>query len=206
MSRKRASVGLNYFVTESGEGLPAEVRKANNYGVFSARYGNIYTSRQLIQLFEECYDGRTVVENAWLREDGRWVDSLRPQIEPAGFESAEAVEHSRKSHIECAREAFESCDIFVFTLGLTETWRSRVDGTVFPVAPGVSGGTYDSERHEFVNLDVSEVVDDMEQFLKRLKAKSEEHKVVLTVSRSAERRVGQECVGVDLGGCRIIKK
>src|SRR3546814_9662650 len=85
-------------------------------------------------LFEECYDGRTVVENAWLREDGRWVDSLRPQIEPAGFESAEAVEHSRKSHIECAREAFESCDIFVFTLGLTETWRSRVDGTVFPVA------------------------------------------------------------------------
>src|SRR3546814_6973693 len=82
--------------------------------------------------------------------------------------------------IECAREAFESCDIFVFTLGLTETWRSRVDGTVFPVAPGVSGGTYDSERHEFVNLDVSEVVDDMEQFLKRLKAinprvRSEEH-------------------------------
>src|SRR3546814_14900624 len=86
------------------------------------------------------------------------------------MERAEAEEHSRKSHIECAREAFESCDIFVFTLGLTETWRSRVDGTVFPVAPGVSGGTYDSERHEFVNLDVSEVVDDMEQFLKRLKA------------------------------------
>src|SRR3546814_8278668 len=104
ISRKLACVGFNYFVTDSGEVLPAEVRKANNYGVFSARYGNIYTSCQLIQLFEECYDGRTVVENAWLREDGRWVDSLRPQIEPAGFESAEAVEHSRKSHIECARE------------------------------------------------------------------------------------------------------
>src|SRR3546814_15143665 len=79
------------------------------------------------------------------------TDTLFPYttlFRSAGFESAEAVEHSRKSHIECAREAFESCDIFVFTLGLTETWRSRVDGTVFPVAPGVSGGTYDSERHE----------------------------------------------------------
>src|SRR3546814_3045521 len=39
ISRKLASVGFNYFVTESGEGLPAEVRKATNYGVFSARYG-----------------------------------------------------------------------------------------------------------------------------------------------------------------------
>src|SRR3546814_5069744 len=63
------------------------------------------------------------------------TDTLFPYttlFRSAGFESAEAVEHSRKSHIECAREAFESCDIFVFTLGLTETWRSRVDGTVFP--------------------------------------------------------------------------
>src|SRR3546814_17822152 len=113
--------------------------------------------------------GRTVVENAWLREDGRWVDSLRPQIEPAGFESAEAVEHSRKSHIECAREAFEYCDIFVFTPGLTETWRSRVDGQVFPVAPVVSGGTYASDRTEFVDLGVSRVYAVLEQLLKRLK-------------------------------------
>ena len=39
-------------VAEAGEGLPTEQRKARNYGVFSCRYGNIYTSRQLLQLFQ----------------------------------------------------------------------------------------------------------------------------------------------------------
>lgn len=182
ISRKLSSVGFNYFVTEAGDGLSDEERRTSNYGVFSARYGNIYTSRQLIQLLHECYDGRVVAENAWLREDGRWVDSLRPQIEPAGYESEQAVQRAREAHLRCVREAFEACDILVFTLGLTETWRSRADGTVFPVAPGVSGGSYDPERHEFVNLDVSEVVADMEQFLQRLKSINPRVKVVLTVS------------------------
>src|SRR3546814_16004306 len=59
ISRKLASAGFNYFVTESGAGLPAEVRKANNYGVFSARYGHIYNSRQPVQLIEEGSDGLT---------------------------------------------------------------------------------------------------------------------------------------------------
>src|SRR3546814_13038072 len=112
------------------------------------------------------------------------TDTLFPYttlFRSAGFESAEAVEHSRKSHIECEREAFESCDIFVFMLGLTETWRSRVDGTVFPVAPGVSGGTYDSECLEFVNTDANEVVADMVQFLKPRTAINNRVKWVLNV-------------------------
>ena len=45
----------------------------------------------------------------------------------------------------------------MFTLGLTEAWRSRHDGCVFPVAPGVSGGEWSPDDHEFVNSTVEEV-------------------------------------------------
>jgi hypothetical protein len=42
--------GFCYFVPESGPAdLPEQERLARNYGVYSARYGNIYTTRQLLQ-------------------------------------------------------------------------------------------------------------------------------------------------------------
>jgi hypothetical protein len=77
---------------------------------------------------------------------------------------------------------FEECDVFVFTLGLTETWRSKIDGTVYPLAPGVSGGSFDPGRHEFANLDVHDVLGDMEAFLAGLKSINPAAKVILTVS------------------------
>jgi hypothetical protein len=70
----------------------------------------------------------------------------------------------------------------VFTLGLTECWRAREDGAVFPLCPGVSGGTFDAARHEFLNLDVAAVIDDVEQCLARLATVNARARVILTVS------------------------
>jgi hypothetical protein len=182
ISNRLSRIGFNYFVPEAGAELDEAERKRLNYGVFSARFGNLYTTRQLLQLFQEAFDGRTPAEGAWQREDGRFVDALRPQINPDGHASEEEVRQERARHLRQVRRMFEDCDIFVFTLGLTETWRSRVDGTVYPVAPGVSGGTYDPERHEFVNLDVFEVIADLKEFLARLKSVNPQVKAVLTVS------------------------
>ncbi|UGB47492.1 GSCFA domain-containing protein [Frateuria edaphi] len=182
ISNQLAKVGFNYYVTERGEDLEESCRKAENYGVFSARYGNIYTSRQLVQLFEECIGKRPSAGHAWQRDDGRYVDALRPQISPEGFASPEEVLSARAQHLAKVREMFESCDIFVFTLGLTETWRSRTDGTVYPLAPGVAGGSFDPSVHEFVNLDIHDVTGDMERFLTGLKEINPGVKVVLTVS------------------------
>jgi len=182
ISRQLSRVGFNYYVTEAGEDLDDDRRKALNYGVFSARYGNIYTSRQLLQVFEECLGRRTPQERVWQREDGRYVDALRPQITPDGHASAEDVLVARREHLARVREMFENCDIFVFTLGLTETWRSKADGTVYPLAPGVAGGSFAPSAHEFVNLDIHDVMQDMQQFLDGLKAVNPGVKVVLTVS------------------------
>ena len=182
ISNRLARIGFNYFVAEAGEQLGDDERRQLNYGVFSARFGNLYTTRQLLQLFQECFDGRTPAEGVWQREDGRFVDALRPQIDPRGHAGEDEVRAERRRHLDSVRRMFRECDVFVFTLGLTEAWRSRLDGTVYPVAPGVSGGSHDPERHEFVNFDVLQVKADREEFLQRLKGVNPEVKVVLTVS------------------------
>ena len=53
ISRRLAADGFGYFVTEPGNPvLNDQLRTLFNYGTFSARYGNIYTARQLRQLAE----------------------------------------------------------------------------------------------------------------------------------------------------------
>jgi hypothetical protein len=182
ISNRLAKIGFNYFVPEDGAQLVDDQRKRLNYGVFSARFGNLYTTRQLLQLFQECFDGRTAAEATWQTADGRWVDALRPQITPGGYPTEAEVRSARAIHLTAVRRMFTECDIFVFTLGLTESWRSRADGTVYPVAPGVAGGSFDPARHEFVNFNVMEVMADLDEFLQRLKAINSQVKVVLTVS------------------------
>lgn len=182
ISRRLAQIGFGYQVVEDGAGLPESERTRRNFGVFSARYGNIYTSRQLLQLFQAAFEGRATAEPAWRRKDGRFVDALRPAIEPDGHGSVEDVLEDRAAHLGHVRTLFETCDVFVFTLGLTEAWLSREDGTAFPVAPGVSGGTFDAARHAFHNLDVNEVVADMQGFLAGLRHVNPRVRVVLTVS------------------------
>jgi hypothetical protein len=56
------------------------------------------------------------------------------------------------------------------------------DGAVFPLCPGVLGGTFDKRRHEFVNLDVEDVVADVTAFVSELRAVNPEARVILTVS------------------------
>ncbi|MHC1548212.1 GSCFA domain-containing protein [Phyllobacterium sp. K27] len=182
ISRQMQRIGFHYLITESGEYLSPQERIRRNFGVFSARYGNLYTARQLLQLFEEVFEGRTPLETAWQRKDGKFVDPFRPLIEPDGYETEEAVREARLAHLEAVKSVFLDSDVFVFTLGLTEAWRSRSDGSVFPLAPGVSAGAYDPEKYEFINFNVSDVDVDMTLFLQKLKVVNPHVKVLLTVS------------------------
>lgn len=182
ISRRLSAIGFNYFVPENGSELSEEERQARHYGVFSARYGNLYTTAQLNQLLEEALGRRVPLDRAWTRPDGRFVDPLRPQIEPAGFATAGEVAEDRAHHLRAVRSAFLESDVFVFTLGLTEAWRSREDGTVFPLAPGVAAGAFDPAKHEFVNFDVDGVARDLFAFLDALKDANPGVKVILTVS------------------------
>lgn len=182
ISRRLQRIGFHYFVAERGEELAEDERARRNFGVFSARYGNLYTARQLLQLFEEVFEGRDPAEKAWLRKDGRFVDPYRPQIEPDGFATAEAVADARSLHLAAVRSVFLDSDVFIFTLGLTESWRSKIDGSVFPLAPGVVAGSFDPGLYEFINFHAAEVDRDLCLFLEKLKEVNPNIKVLLTVS------------------------
>lgn len=182
ISASLAAQGFNFFVAENAPHLTSEEATRRQYGVFSARYGNLYTARQLIQLFDRAYDRFAPVDDHWVRDDGRLVDPFRPQVEPDGFESLQNLTRARSQHFAAVREMFENLDVFVFTLGLTEAWRSRIDGAVYPLAPGIVAGEMDTVRYEFVNFGVNEVISDMQLFLKRLREVNAAARLIVTVS------------------------
>jgi hypothetical protein len=183
IARYLRDYGYNYFVAEPGHPiLPDIIREANNYGLFSCRYGNIYTARQLRQLMERAYGHFEPRENVWADAHDVVRDPFRPTSQPGGFISEEEMRLDRSQHLAAVRRMFEELDVFVFTLGLTECWRSRDDGAVFPLCPGVEGGTFDAERHEFYNQTVDDVVDDLSAFMQALASVNEAAQVVLTVS------------------------
>lgn len=183
IARRLDQRGFHFLRTEPAPAeLAAEEAERRHFGLFPARFGNLYTARQLLQLVERAWGERVPLERAWLREDGRLVDPFRPQIEPDGYATVEALDVDRDAHLAAVRRMFETLDVFVFTLGLTEAWRSRDDGSVYPVAPGVAGGSMDPARHEFVNFTLAEVDADLERFVARLAAINPRARLILTVS------------------------
>jgi hypothetical protein len=175
--------GFNYYVTEPGHPIvPERIRASNNYGLFSARYGNIYTARQLLQLWQRAYGEFEPAEDCWREGEQVFLDPFRPTAQPGGFISEKEMRLDRQQHLARVREMFENLNVFVFTLGLTECWVSREDGAVFPVCPGVSGGTFDESRHRLVNETVDDVVTEMTAFLSNLERVNPAAKVILTVS------------------------
>lgn len=151
------------------------------YELYTCRYGNIYTVRQLLQLFQEAHGTRQPLDGIWTTK-GRHFDALRPGLQPDGFETEDEVRVLRDAHLAAVREMFARADIFVFTLGLTEAWESLEDGTVYPSAPGVIAGDYDPKRYGFVNFRYPEVYRDFETFLHLLRQCKPGVRVLLTVS------------------------
>lgn len=181
IAKRISEIGFNYFCTERDDSLSEQEAIAQGYGVFSARYGNIYTIQQLWQIFEEAFGRLRRHETAW-RKGTSYVDPYRPTVFPAGFPSVEALLEARRQHLSCIRKMFEECDVFVFTLGLTEGWRSKVDHSVFPLAPGVAGGSFDPQAHEFFNASIDETRAELFAFIEALTACNPQVKILLTVS------------------------
>ena len=175
--------GCSYQVVESApDWLPAAKHREWNYGVFSARYGNIYTVRQLLQLFDRAYGICTPQLTFWEASAGTYVDPFRPRIQPPGYASVEELIASREGHLAAVRELFETLDVFVFTLGLTEGWEHVPDGAVLPLAPGVAGGTWQRDLYRFRNHSVQEIEQDLITFVDRLRSVNPDSRLVLTVS------------------------
>jgi hypothetical protein len=178
ISRALVKSGFDYLVTEKG---PLSAAAENeNFGVFSARYGNIYTIRQLLQLFQRAYGLFEPATRSWTHGNGKCLDPFRPQIQGKGFPDPQAVGSDADAHLGAVRQMFETCSVLIFTLGLTEGWASRRDGAVVPLAPGTVG--VEDPDFGFENFSVSGMIEDLETFISKLRTVNPSARVLLTVS------------------------
>lgn len=180
----RALRGAGFNVLDK-EALPPamvdKVQESYGYGLYSARYGNIYTVRQLLQMLRESTGEEHPAEPVW-EKDGRYYDAQRPSVEPQGLDSPEDVIRHRVLHLKAVREAVKSADLLVFTLGLTEAWIHTQTGTVYPTAPGTIAGQFDPDVYSFVNYDVMSIYKDFLQVRKIVRSISPHCKFLVTVS------------------------
>lgn len=182
IGRELREKGFDYIDAEPPPPiLRPESHASFGYGIYSARYGNVYTTRQLLQLLQRALGEFEPVESAWALEGG-CVDPFRPTIEPVPLQDRDEVEVMRRHHLSQVAKLFEGIDVFVFTLGLTEAWVDVRDGSVYPVAPGVAGGTYDPAIHRFVNFPHHQVRADLEAFVSRVRTINPRMRFLLTVS------------------------
>lgn len=144
--------------------LPVDQFERHGYALYSARYGNIYTVQQLLQLVREAAGEFAPGEVAWSR-DGRFYDALRPGVSPGGLDSEALVLEARRRHLACVADMFNRIDVLVFTLGLTEAWIHRASDTVFPVAPETIAGSFDPVRYSFRNFTFAETLEAFDQFM-----------------------------------------
>jgi hypothetical protein len=152
-----------------------------NYGVFSARTGNIYTAAALKQWVFWALGLAQPPAEVW-ETNGRFFDPFRPAIERDGFATPEEMIASRERTLSALRDAIATARVFVFTMGLTEGWINRSGGYDYAMCPGTVAGEFDTARHTFKNYTFSEIYDDMSAVLQAMREYNKDLRFLLTVS------------------------
>ena len=161
--------------------LPEQVTLSHGFGLFSARYGNIYTARHLLQLAREAFGDFTPAQTVWERR-GRYHDAQRPSVDPRGLDTPAEVLALRLEHLRQVRRMFTEMDILILTLGMTEAWTNADGDTVYPSAPGAVAGSYRETEFAFRNFSYAEVKSALVAFIDLVSAHNPDFRMILSVS------------------------
>lgn len=192
------------FLKAAGYSFPiAEPQKEGN-PLFSARYGNVNSARQLLQLFKRAYGEMNVPTSAsvWKQKTtGLLIDAFRPAFADP-LPTLKEVEEDRERHLACVRRVFEQTEVLLYSIGVTECWLSRSTGIVYPVAPGVLNRDFDAGDIEYHNFTVSETVADLSEFIERLRQINPGVKIITILSPLAMIATYEKNTHVLLANCR----
>lgn len=182
IARRLKAAGAHFLDMEPPpHGLPRAEAARFGFGLFSARYGNVYSPKQLRQLARDSRWRRVDRSAIWRRGD-RYFDALRPGVEPDGLPNAKTVALHRYDHLHRVGRLFRQCDVIVITLGLTEYWADRRTGRAFATCPGVVAGTFDPARHVMRNATYREARADLAAAIRTMRRRNRSLRVILTVS------------------------
>ena len=171
------SYGLRYFISEPS------AQSDSGSQTFSARYGNVYTARQLLQMMKRSIGLWKYDEPIWTRHDGRFVDPFRPREFVLGFSSVDELILEQSHHLKKVLEVFLVSDVFVFTIGLSEAVVNSSNGSVVPIAPEFICPSSDLvSRYKPKLFSFDDVYHDLEEFAFLLWSINSRARIVLTVS------------------------
>ena len=172
--------GVNFLVCEDRIETEEQNIREETPNMFSLRYGNIYTARQLQQLLQRVSGERAVEAPVALDPNGRFRNLLRPSV--LSYGSMAWLRADDAAHLQNVGKLLCEADLFIFTLGLTEYWVDSESDLALPAAPGCGYGEYDPERHHFHNASVAEVTQELEGAFALLRAINPALRIMLTLS------------------------
>lgn len=175
--------GLQPFVAEPAHPFvqATDPALAESHGLYAARYGNVYTARQMLELLRQARGTMPMVED-FAEHEGRWFDLLRPGVPAEGFDTLAEAVADRRHHLHCVRRMFETVEVFVFTLGLTECWQHATAGHTYPMCPGTLRGRFEPALHRFHNFTVAEVAADLQALIDEAHELNPALRFIFTVS------------------------
>lgn len=182
IGRALAARDFDWLITERAPYAMTEANQTTyNYGVFTSRTGNIYTTSLLVQWLRWAFGDDDVPDEVW-EKDGRYYDPFRPRVEPDGFGSVDELHASQQQTIASFRQSVTDAQVFVFTMGLTERWLNSERGFEYPMCPGTVAGDYDETIHQFDNMGFVSVQKSLAEALRIMRVHNPKLKVILTVS------------------------
>lgn len=174
------SSGLTYLFGDDRAVSDGDEIHEESEAIFSLRYGNIYTTRHLLQLLQRVVGERVVEPPVAKDEAGRYRNLFRPSV--LSYSSLEILRQDDLAHLGNIKTFLERATVFTFTLGLTEQWIDRESDITFPSAPGCGFGEYDSSKHIFHNSTVPEVTAELTESIDLLQRINPNLSIVLTLS------------------------
>ena len=139
IKRRLIQRGYNYVAEETQH--PAAIHA-------SAAWERVYNTFCLRQIFEYTFENRQPDLRWWVSPQSHKVQDPYRRI--ILYDSVEAAETDFAQHQIYSRRALLRTAVLILTLGLTEIWQDRVDGSVIslPSGPYVNEGG-DMSRYEF---------------------------------------------------------
>jgi len=167
------NLGFNYIQTEDNL-------------VASAAWGLIFNAMAFRQLVEFAFGVRErprVLFPMRAPREATWLDPNKPIYmdpirEQVFFSSPEEYAERYEAHRVACRKAFEQCELFIFTLGMSEVWQYKLDGSAMAMEPKSVPAFLVHKRI----LSAQDTVDEIEQALRLLHAHNPRLKLLLTVS------------------------
>ena len=164
--------GFSYITEETSH--PATVHA-------SAAWERVYNLFSMRQIFEYTFSQWNPGLRWWKApKSGKIQDPFRRIIL---YDNQEQAETDFENHKRCSRGALERAEVLILTLGLTEIWEDRLDGSVIclPAGPYVNEGG-DMTRYRFRVSRHAENLANLERIYSLMTEHNPGCKIIVTVS------------------------